>query len=687
MVTPFATRAIAAFLTTASLFAADAAQAACNRRVDSQKAVLFVDTNFGFSEMKAAEEAACARGESFVRVPAPVAGEEAAYKNLLRLDGVEYEMEKLYTAQETQKCETPEANVERCTTIANRMAALEKMYHEVSATIEAHVAVVRAANGNNDFIYGATEKALNKMAAEGVKVTSVIGSGHSGGSSFGGRYGGIGFSAMQKLIKNAYKSSPELLASFGSIFLWGCNTNNPHMPEQWMTQFPSLYMVAGFQGSAPSNVNPASRQILADLIRSEDELSAIATSARSDADIKRAFDRISGIAGSVAAIYLRDTRAGRGWFYERLIEDTISGGQRWVTRVLPLVSAQQCEPLRAEISRDQAYVDGIFAGDTAISTETGSGTLRTIYTRSRRNDACRAKLGFGHSANQIGLALFWHGVKKNAMRLLAPQAESVTNSVNAILASPSVVENAVAAANAESQNTVNARVQKLNAERTEVQSKLDQAKSELSRVSAAESLLPWSKKRNRELKRYLRREKKFTRKLNRGRDVQNTLTTIKNEIARYRMAKQIADNGRMETTKIESEISTQQSRLSTIDSQIQSASQSVAKVTSSAVMTELSQIARTLAPKSVSEVAPLSYAEILSMHRDRTAAIARLEKAVSASRHMMSAMAPTLSALKSWNKNFQTTVIDLNDNCMDFMAWHEYVASAGASAQPRIACQ
>ncbi len=687
MVTPFATRAIAAFLMTASLFAADQAQADCNRRVDSQKAVLFVDTNFGYAEIKAAADAACARGESFVRVPAPVAGEEAAFKNVLRLDGVEYEMEKLYTAQETQNCGSSEANVERCTTIANRMATLEKMYSEISSAVEAHIAVVRAANGNNDFIYSATEKALNEMAAQGVKVTSVIGSGHSGGSSFGGRYGGITFRALQKLIKNAYQSRPQLLDSFGSVFLWGCNTNNPHMPEQWMTAFPSIYMVAGFQGSAPSNVNPASRQILADLLRSEDDLASIATSARSDAEIKRAFDQTSGIAGSVAAIYLRDTRAGRGWFYERLLEDTITGGQRWVTRVLPLVSAQQCEPLRAEISRDQAYIDGIFAGDTAISTETGSGTLRTIYTRSRRNDACRAKLGFGHSANQIGLALFWHGVKKNAMRLLAPQADAAANSVNGILASPNVVENAVAAANAESQNSVNARVQQLNNERVAVQAKLEQAKSQLSGVAAAEALLPWSKKRTRELKRYLRREKKFARKLSRGRDVQNTLTTIKNEIARYRMAKQIAENGRTETTKIESEISTQQSRLSAIDSQIQSASQSVVKMTSSQVLTELNQIARTLSPKSVSEIAPLGYAEVLAMHRERTAAIARLERAVSASRQMMNAMSPTLSALKSWNQNFQTSVIDLNDNCLDFMAWHEYVAAAGASAQPRIACQ
>ncbi len=683
----------------------------CRNTVDPVRAMIFIDTNFGLTEIHSAEQAACDRGETFIRLPAPIDGEKEAHQELIRLTDARASMEGIVADAKRTGCllptSTPEAAAvigdqpvagaeetdavqtdPRCTEIIGRFNRVSATIDETTLTTEAYINRVKEANGGTNFIYAMVQAGFIEIAKRGIRPTSLIISGHSSGNAFGGRFGGIAFTSLQRHIKNAYAAAPELLSDLKSIYLWGCNTLNPYEPEKWIGLFPTLEMITGFQGSAPSNLNSSSWTILDRLLHLERGMVARLPSIQADSEVKSILDRVPGISGSVTAVYLHDIPGGRGWFYERVREtNETSGKTAWISKASQLLNAKECTPVADTITSDQAYVESIVSGSTVIGEETGSGTLREIYTRSRRNDVCRAALGFKYSADQIGLLLFWHGVKKNTMRMLAPSTSEIDGMLSSALASPDTLLSEVAAENVDIDAKTSVRKADLDKQFNEDTTTIARLKARLSLIAAAEALLPFDKHRKRELKRLVRRERKLKRKLKRGRDVKDALATVSSEVSHYQEALRISNaGGKSDYERTTGILSSWETHLAYVNRQLANTTGAVTHLDGEKFLADLRIFQQNFSPKSVTEISPMSYAEVREKHLARKEALKQIESTITRSIRLMGSMKGFLEAAKSWNDRFERTAILADMHCLNFLEWHEFLEPLPASAVPNLTC-
>lgn len=111
------------------------------------------------------------------------------------------------------------------------------------------------------------EKAIELL--RNVPFSTLILSGHNGGGSFSGDTGdGIGYEDVQEAISENKFSRTQT----NTLMLLGCNTANPGQVMTWKGIFPELDIIAGYDGTAPSQNTRAGLSYITEILTKKDEL-------------------------------------------------------------------------------------------------------------------------------------------------------------------------------------------------------------------------------------------------------------------------------------------------------------------------------------------------------------------------------------------------------------------------------
>lgn len=90
------------------------------------------------------------------------------------------------------------------------------------------------------------EEIFAKAERGELELTTVVGSGHSGGTSFAGKNGSA--YSLGKLVEK-YPAAQSQVRHFIGL---GCYTGTKYNALEWQTRFPNATLIAGFNGLAPS---------------------------------------------------------------------------------------------------------------------------------------------------------------------------------------------------------------------------------------------------------------------------------------------------------------------------------------------------------------------------------------------------------------------------------------------------
>ncbi|MFN7727605.1 MAG: hypothetical protein ACK5P7_00445 [Bdellovibrio sp.] len=114
-----------------------------------------------------------------------------------------------------------------------------------------------------------------RMKAAGVRLSSVVISGHDGNGRFSGTRGTTAVDMTADALKDALAVAPEVVQDVRSVLLWGCRTTNiGSVDVHWKPIFPNVGVFAGFDGRGPSKIRDANHRYLEDFLRIDRDLIA-----------------------------------------------------------------------------------------------------------------------------------------------------------------------------------------------------------------------------------------------------------------------------------------------------------------------------------------------------------------------------------------------------------------------------
>jgi len=352
--------------------------------------IIFFDLNNAPQEIAAAERAARARGERVHVLPRTTAAERALATQL---------EQRLITAERRMLT----ASVEQRT----------DAMHEFEAVLRERE---RHLHGSLRFGAQRAQEALAELRAKGVKVTSIIMSGHSGNE---GNFSGNNGQLHRRELQSIMRGMPEMAANVTSMVLPGCNTTRPGCLEQdWLDAFPNLRAVIGYNGTAPSHTRGAGHQLIERFLRDEAKLAA----ARTPDQVRRVInDIIPADVGTTASICLPGKKYG-----------TRSG-------VIDMAEAwKQCEGIADTLQRHQDRVSCYLHAQPGCENppgETQTGPLREYYVALQRMQPCLNLDGFrgqGHlvtNGESMIRLIYWKHITKN----FAQQNRTALNETRAMM--------------------------------------------------------------------------------------------------------------------------------------------------------------------------------------------------------------------------------------------------------------
>jgi len=243
------------------------------------------------------------------------------------------------------------------------------------------------------------DEALKALRDRGVKVTSIVISGHSGN---GGDFSGDNGSLHRRDLKNILKQMPDFAANIKSLFLPGCNTTRPAcLDHDWLDSIPNLRAVGGYNGTAPSRERGAGHQFLERFLADEHRLAA----ARTPAAIRAvANSMIPGDVATTASICLPDRKYVTKTEYTDLAE-------AW----------KQCSAIQETIQRHNEAIrcyQEAREGCESPPNETQTGPLREYYVALQRLPPCYHNPEFQRVRGAIDgetliRLMYWKNVTKN----------------------------------------------------------------------------------------------------------------------------------------------------------------------------------------------------------------------------------------------------------------------------------
>lgn len=304
--------------------------------------IVFFDLNFSPMEITAVTAAAKARGEAVhifpKRTPEQQRGLDKYYRLVHSIQG------KLRNCTETPKCNE-----------------LNRQYAEANERLRAIVAQVRKVQD------GELERIFSELDGSSVKVSTMIFSGHSGGT---GQVGGLlGWIEMPQ-VRQAFDRYPRLLEPVQAMLLWGCYSGTLHsLSGIWQKNFPSISTWGGFENRSPLGIRESSGRFLKSFLLAEGKLRA-AKGLREAHRIFRSLDLVSELDGTavVRDMYFTYDEAG-------LVSEML----------------QRCESFDAKIMENFLCYDEGKAGCENPPAD-HRGPLRDLYNFLQKNRHCRAIL-------------------------------------------------------------------------------------------------------------------------------------------------------------------------------------------------------------------------------------------------------------------------------------------------------
>jgi hypothetical protein len=211
---------------------------------------------------------------------------------------------------------------------------------------------------------------LAELQSQGIKISSLVVSGHDGNGNF---FGKMGFLSAEDL-KQSLAENPEAAANVRALYLWGCYTATYGACEShWNLNLPQGTFIVGFNDSAPLGDKPAGLDVLEKVLVQEKNLTD-KHDKKVLTDLWKKLGSINQINASICTESLLADRSGVHTFSEMSAAcDKMAPDkklQNW---------SQQLS----------CYRDGA-AGCEAIPPDPGK--LREVYTEVQSMSYCRDKL-------------------------------------------------------------------------------------------------------------------------------------------------------------------------------------------------------------------------------------------------------------------------------------------------------
>lgn len=373
----------------------------CNKKVNANKVVVFVDLNFSYQESDSAAKAACERGEAFKIIP-KYDKSLSVEANTLDKEWDKYWRECPNGSQASNSCKTKYSTLDN--KIKNYSAKLDAVKVEAS-----------------DF-----KAELSKLAKENKAVTSMTISGHDGGGSVHGTLGGLDKTEIISSFKAAYKNKPALASQFQSVFMWGCWTAGPSEVSYWRDNLPQLKMVGGFFDMGPLNTTEASRDVLHDLLIKEKDICE-----ESDKNsIKRMISSVDNINDTYAAVYA-ESSCGKNYYYYNTqgVEGTQNINYKPGSHFVEFDKTFDCKLMKTEIDQKRNLYEQYYKGYKEIPKNTSRSELREIYAYVRSNSQCISQTDV-LNGDRILTTIFFEDVKKNFSSVFSSEIKAAEKEFN-----------------------------------------------------------------------------------------------------------------------------------------------------------------------------------------------------------------------------------------------------------------
>ena len=211
--------------------------------------ILMIDINSNPEERAAAQSGAKARHEQVIFFPDPTPVETADYER----------KRKDYQDIVHQLSETRKDNSGKAADRKKKLAALEKERKKKALAL-------REAEPLSQPKLSAK---LAELQSKGVKVSSLIISGHDGNGNFFGKMGSLSAEDLKKSLSE----NPEAAGNIRALYLWGCYTATYGACEaHWNLNLPQGTFIVGFNDSAPLGDKPAGLTTLEKVLAQEKNL-------------------------------------------------------------------------------------------------------------------------------------------------------------------------------------------------------------------------------------------------------------------------------------------------------------------------------------------------------------------------------------------------------------------------------
>ncbi|GEM_PF-4454353 len=351
---------------------------ACDKAIDPNKVMLFIDTNLSLKEVEAARKGACERGERFVLHPDGELADKGRKTYYNYLTKKEYYDKKC--DESTPACDKLEAEVDKLDQQMNDFDFEEYKMNDENI-----------------------KKALASVKASNASISTLVVSGHDGGGEISGDY--ISGSFTKNNFFNLYDEvfDAEDKKKLHSVLLWGCYTGTYSEATDWKTQFPDAKAIAGFYDSAPLATRPASSDLMLDFLVKEESLYSI----EDEKELKRSIQNLKSILYVQPGIMINACHDEQ-IYYSHFLD----GDHRKTFFLTPSDADEQCKLIQEEWPDKRQKLISYLEGYQEVPEKISGSELRSIYGFIRQNEKC-FKDHLNIDANKVGLLLFWNGVSEN----------------------------------------------------------------------------------------------------------------------------------------------------------------------------------------------------------------------------------------------------------------------------------
>ncbi|MDD0853594.1 hypothetical protein HBN50_10815 [Halobacteriovorax sp. GB3] len=320
---------------------------ACNKSVDPNKVVLFIDVNASHKEILAARKGACERGESLRVIPE--GSEKLGKANL----------DYLYTLRMSTFC------YDTCEEWKKKNEKVQLKLNRISQNVEKDLKV-------------SLRKELEKLEKEGKTVESLLLSGHNSGGSFSSD-DHLGNRVIEKGdINNIFKDFPKQAESVKSVLLLGCYTGVKKEILDWKAIFDNANLILGYNKEGPLSDRPSASTMVEDGLVFDKKINDLVEDKKLRRSVEKNFRHLIYVNG---AIYFKpQCSEANGYYYQ----SDLKGNKR-----LEEFSTADCEE-NARVLGDghKEQLLDYYYGRKAIPEDTSDSPLREIYSFTRKYSYC-----------------------------------------------------------------------------------------------------------------------------------------------------------------------------------------------------------------------------------------------------------------------------------------------------------